>query len=159
MSPQLNSEGLIRMDGRIKEHAGSVSEAEPIILDSKHHVELLIQFHHERAGYLGRGRVVNDLRMKYWIIRFRSAVKAAWQQCQMCKIRKVKSQTPKIAPLPYIGVQSFIRPFTNTGVDYFGPFQVTMKRRHEKRYGVLFTCLNVRAVHSEIANSIYFYFM
>ena len=44
--------------------------------------------------------------------------------------------------------------FTYVGVNCFGPFQVKRGRSSAKRYGVLFTCLTVRAVHIKAANSL-----
>ena len=45
-------------------------------------------------------------------------------------------------------------PCTHFGVEYFGPFLIKEKRKEVKRYGALFTCLNSRAIHIEVANSL-----
>ena len=42
----------------------------------------------------------------------------------------------------------------NVGVDYLGPFTVSIGRRTEKRWMALFTCLVTRAVHLEIVPSL-----
>lgn len=39
-------------------------------------------------------------------------------------------------------------------MDFFGPFEVKHGRATVKRYGVVFTCLNVRAVHIEVAQTL-----
>ena len=44
--------------------------------------------------------------------------------------------------------------FCFLGVDYFGPIEVRRGRVKVKRYGVLLTCLTVRAVHLEVAHSL-----
>jgi len=46
-------------------------------------------------------------------------------------------------------------PLTFTWVDYFGLLGVAVGRRREMRLGVLFTCLNTRAVHLEVAVSLF----
>ena len=50
--------------------------------------------------------------------------------------------------------------FTNTEVDYFGPILVKYSKttrfisRHNKHYGVVFTCLTTRARHLELAGGL-----
>ena len=54
-----------------------------------------------------------------------------------------------MASLPRARLTPNLPPFTHVGVDYFGPLNVLVGRRVEKRYGCLFTCLVTRAVHTE----------
>ena len=45
-------------------------------------------------------------------------------------------------------------PFTNCGVDMFGPFLIKEGKKELKTYGTLFTCLSSRAVHIECTCSL-----
>ena len=59
-----------------------------------------------------------------------------------------------MAPLPVERLKPSPQ-FTNVMVDYFGPFTIrgeVQKRTRGKCLGVLFTCMNVRAVYTDIAN-------
>ena len=62
--------------------------------------------------------------------------------------------------LPNIPLRSHVKPFSNTGVDYFGPIQAKASRktrRHQgtlKTYGVIFTCFNTTAIHIELSGDL-----
>ena len=45
-------------------------------------------------------------------------------------------------------------PFTTTGVDLFGPFQIKDGRKNSVRFVALFTCFSSRAIHLEAVNSL-----
>ena len=54
--------------------------------------------------------------------------------------------------LPALRLVPSTPPFYHTVCDYFGPYTVKIGRnKTAKHYGVLFTCLNTRAVHLEMA--------
>ena len=57
------------------------------------------------------------------------------------------------ADLPVDPIQPDKPLFTFVGIDFFGPLLVKQGRSRVKRYGCLFRCLVVRAIHIEIAHS------
>lgn len=59
-----------------------------------------------------------------------------------------------MADLPAVRVTPDEPPFTRVGVDYFRPFEVKSRRSVVKRYGIIFTCLAIRAIHIEVAPSL-----
>ena len=74
--------------------------------------------------------------------------------CQHCKNRDAKPEPPEMGNLPSERLAAYQKPFSFTGVDYFGPVPVAVGRRVEKRWGVLFTCLTTRGIHLEAAHSL-----
>ena len=148
------SEGKLVIPGRIS-HAKVPSHVKvPVVLSSRHPaVESLCRYVHEKTAHSGRNYVLAELRQKYWIVGAASLVKRIIRTCVTCRRRDARPCQQKEADLPPDRVASYEPPFTNVGVDYFGPFAVKRGRGREKRYGCLFTCLATRAIHIEAAET------
>ena len=56
--------------------------------------------------------------------------------------------------LPLDRVATYVRPFTYTGIDYFGPYNIVIGRSVVKRWVALFVCSTIRAVHVEVAHDL-----
>lgn len=57
-----------------------------------------------------------------------------------------------MADLPAVRITVDLPPFTDVGMDYFGPMEVKQGRSTVKRYSVIFTCS--RGVHLEVAHTL-----
>ncbi|XP_063834897.1 uncharacterized protein LOC135084084 [Ostrinia nubilalis] len=156
LTPVLDETGLLRVGGRIDAALDVALEAKkPIILDGRNPVAQLIARHyHVKAAHGSQETVVNELKQRYWLIRLRPTVKAIVSKCMFCRIKKCKTQIPRMGDLPQARLAHHQRPFSHCGLDLFGPLEVAVGRRREKRYCVLFTCLTVRAVHLEVVASL-----
>ena len=94
------------------------------------------------------------MREKIWPIKARAAVKQVSSLCFYCKKGRASPSQQKMASLPLDRVTPSRPSFTYVGINCLGPFQVKHGRSSAKRYGVLFTCLTVCAVHVEVTNSL-----
>ena len=74
-------------------------------------------------------------------------------ECVVCRRFATAHVAAGMANLPTERLGSHQFPFCFVGVDYFGPFSVTVNRRTQKRWCFLFTCMTVRAVHLEVVSS------
>ncbi|KAI2647244.1 putative ABC transporter ATP-binding protein YnjD [Labeo rohita] len=59
-----------------------------------------------------------------------------------------------MADLPHNRITPDEPPFSRVGLDCFGPFEVKRGRTVIKRYGLIFTCLAIRAIHLEVLSSL-----
>ena len=128
-----------------------------IILQNTHQFflsDLIIRHHHELSGHLGQEYTLSIVRNHYWITRARVSVRRIVRDCFDCKRRFQLPYDQKMANLPSDRVTPDKPPFTFVGSDCFGPFLVKRGRSLVKRYGIIFTCLTIRAVHVEVIHSI-----
>lgn len=156
LNPFLDGERVMRMHGRISACQYASTDAQnPIILPKDHHItKLIVKSYHQRYHHRNHETVLNELRQVFRIPKLRGVFRKVKADCQTCKIQRANPMPPPMADLPNGRLAAYTRPFSYVGVDYFGPMTVAVGRRNEKRWGVLITCLTIRAVHLEVAHSL-----
>ena len=114
---------------------------------------MLLQAHidnlHEGVKY-----VRNVIQQEFCVLGLHNALKKIKGSCVDCRKFRSAVKQPFMADLPPERLDFQAHPFTNTDIDYFGPFEVKMLRRTMKRWCCLFTCLTTRAVHIEVVRSL-----
>lgn len=89
-----------------------------------------------------------------------SAVRFYLKDCFYCSLRRAEIAQRVMSPLPVERITAGGRPFSVTGVDFFGPEFVLVRygqssaRRKVKRYGCIFSCFATRALHLEVCHSL-----
>ena len=154
LDPRLE-DGVLRVGGRLSRAAMPEEAKHPLILSKDRYISTLILRHiHQQLGHSGRNHTLAELRKRFWITNANSAVRKIISQCCFCRRYVGRVGEQKMADLPKERLLPDLPPFTNVGVDYFGPIEVKRGRSICKRYGVIFTCLSSRAVHLEVAQSL-----
>ncbi|CAB4029181.1 Gypsy retrotransposon integrase 1 [Paramuricea clavata] len=145
-------DGIIRVGGRIDKAPVCYNVRHPMILPGKHHATaLIIKHYHHMEGHVGISQVLATIRQKFWVLQGPAAVKQVVGECLTCQRWNSRPESQIMAPLPDARVTPAQPPFSCVGIDYFGLIPVKVKRSTVKRYGCVFTCLGMRAVHIEIA--------
>ncbi|XP_070203690.1 uncharacterized protein [Littorina saxatilis] len=142
--------GVLRVGGRIDHSSDTYEVKHPIILPKDSHMSLLLaRHHHTKVAHMGRTTTMSSLLSSgIWICSARKVVSSVIHRCIHCARLRGRPSSQKMANLPSDRVEA-APPFTNTGLDCFGPFEVKDGRRNVKRYGLILTCLASRAVHLE----------
>lgn len=154
LCPQLQ-DGIMRVGGRLSRLSMPVEVKHPIILSKDLHIsELLLRHVHQEVGHGGRNHMLSKLREKYWMTGASVAIRKVLSKCIICRRLNALPVHQQMADMPHERIVVDEPPFTRVGVDYFGPFEVKSRRSRVKRYGVIFTCLAIRAVHLEVASSL-----
>lgn len=157
LSPGKDENGLVRMQSRIEKASEVPYELRfPVILPQKHPVtKLIFAYYHHKMGHDCHSRALVEIRRRgYVCVGMRRQLNEVVRTCNTCILRRALPEQPEMGLLPRARMGFGDRPFTNTGVDLFGPVDVVIGRRREKRWGVLFVCLTVRAVHLEVVHSL-----
>nr|XP_041630542.1 uncharacterized protein LOC121501974 [Drosophila kikkawai] len=154
MNPFIDPHGLIRACGRVTaSEVLQYDERHPIFLPYNCQLaRLLASFTHRISLHGGNQLMVRLIRSKFWIPRVKNLVKSVIFSCKVCVIHKKKLQTQLMGELPKERT-SFSRPFTYTGMDYAGPFDIKNYTGRAclitKGYVLVFVCFSTKAIHLE----------
>ncbi|XP_058449333.1 uncharacterized protein LOC131429292 [Malaya genurostris] len=157
LSPFIDSDGILRVGGRIKLSEQPYLTKHPILLPSIHPFTRLVAHHYHLKLLHGGGRVtLAAIRQEYWPIQGRRVVSNVIRNCYRCARACPVPAQQQTGQLPEQRVTQS-RPFSVTGVDYAGP--VYLKAIHKrasptKAYLSIFVCFVTKAVHIELVSDL-----
>ena len=154
LNPFLDSNKVIRVSGRLQESNLAYETKHPAILPRNHRFSfLLVKFAHETRLHAGASTLCCELRQRFWIVGCKRLCKKVINSCVKCQRYRGTSCVEEPGPLPSDRVNCLsMQPFKFCAIDYVGPI-ITLKTGH-KLYILLFTCLQVRAIHLECTLSL-----
>ncbi|XP_039304898.1 uncharacterized protein LOC105203341 [Solenopsis invicta] len=158
LNPFLDENGVIRVGGRLQASNRPFAQKHQILLPSRHSLtDSIIRETHEKYHHPGIVTTLHLVRQKFWLLDGRNQVRKIIRSCVRCFRFNAQVVEHKMGNLPITRVQEAI-PFTNTGIDFCGPFYIKERkfrnRTRIKVYICIFVCMSVKAVHLELVSDL-----
>lgn len=158
LNPFIDSNGLIRVGGRLTNTSLPYDTRHPILLPKRHHVvNILIDHYHLHHLHAGPQLVQALLSQRVWILCARNVIRSRLHKCLACFKLRPKSNTPLMGELPSCRVNP-TKPFSSTGIDYGGPYNIKILNlrfiKQVKVYICLFICMVTKAIHIEVVTDL-----
>ncbi|XP_044733954.1 uncharacterized protein LOC123296518 [Chrysoperla carnea] len=156
LNPFLDQDGLLRVGGRLDQSSLEYDMKHPYILPKDSTLSRLVIWDvHLRLLHSGTRNTLATIRQRFWILGGRVSVRKEILRCVICSRYRGKRAQQLMGQLPPRRVTP-TRPFTNSGVDYAGPFIIkTWRGRNAKSYKgyvCLFICSATSAIHLELVS-------
>lgn len=155
--PFVSSDNLIRVGGRLGNAIQPYDAKHQILLPRAHQFSLLlVRNYHERHLHAAPQLLLSLLRQRYWVIGARSLAKHVVHNCVVCFRARPRMLEQFMADLPASRTIAS-RPFSITGVDYWGPIHLKPIHRRAapgKAYVAVFICFSTKAVHLELVSDL-----
>ncbi len=123
-------DNFIFVGGRLKYSEVATAKKKTIILPKDSHISLLlIRRHHEQVKHQGRHLKEGAIRAAgWWILGGKSLINSVLHKCITCRKLHGKLEEQQMSDLPSERLK-VSPPFTYVGLDVFGPWSVTSRRR------------------------------
>ena len=154
LRPFLDSDGLIRVGGRLEKAALTSVQKHPVILHhSDHLTKLICRQAHFNHLHTGPSTLLGFLSLQYHIVGAKQLTKEISRACVRCRKAYAKTATQVMGQLPSCHI-ILSSPFHHTGADFAGPLKVkrgyTRKPTYIDVYVCVFVCMATKAVHLEM---------
>jgi len=158
LTPFLDTEGIVRVGGRIRNSMSKEDFKFPILLPKSCVLfTLLVRHYHTKHLHAGPQLVSFLLSVRFWILSSRSIIRSVIFKCVVCAKQRATRPTPVTGDLPNVRVCPS-RSFNNVGIDYAGPLWIKEGRRRNTRsvkcYLAIFVCMAIKAVHIEVVSDL-----
>ena len=158
LAPFIDQHGVLRIGGRLQESGLPHSERHPVILPKQCHLSrLVIEWAHQSCLHGGQALTYAQVIKRAWINGGRQKTKSFIRHCLKCVRSNARPSTQLMGNVPAERVTR-ARPFSRTGLDYAGPFQIKASKgsgiRSSKGYLAIFVCLATKAVHLEVVGDL-----
>ena len=156
--PFLDEHGTLRCRSRLTEipHLPHHTKFPAILSTKTPFTRLLVQsahiaYEHTVSIQTAKSRLKNS----YFIIGLEKCLQNIRAECLFCKKKKTIPYEQRMANLPSYRFEEPLHAFSKTGLDFAGPYEIKVGKRiaRPKIYILVFTCLQVRAVHLEVTES------
>ncbi|XP_058456726.1 uncharacterized protein LOC131434098 [Malaya genurostris] len=157
LAPFIDQDGMIRVGGRLKHSSIPYDGKHQLLLPEKHHVtRILVRQLHEDYFHVGQRGLLSIVRERFWPVRIKQIIKQIIGKCYVCYRHNPRPVNQFMGDLPdYRVTPSAV--FSNTGVDYAGPFilrEIGRKTTTYKAYISIFVCLATKAIHMELVSNL-----
>ncbi|XP_036346112.1 uncharacterized protein LOC118755380, partial [Rhagoletis pomonella] len=158
LQPFLDSKGIPRVGGRIKNAVLSDDVKHPIILPKNSPLaKVIVAEIHITTLHAGPQLMQAVLQRRFWVAGIRNLVRAVYRRCTRCRRLSCKPIQQLMSDLPASRVTS-ARCFLHSAVDFAGPYALKFTHgrgaKSAKAYICSFVCMSTDAMHLELAGDL-----
>ncbi|GFW54167.1 integrase catalytic domain-containing protein [Trichonephila clavipes] len=134
LNPFIDSDGLLRVGGRLSNSDVPYVNKHPAILPGNHNLTVQIIVHlHRKNLHTGASSLLHYVREKFWPLNGRSLCRKVVHECLVCFKSRLLVTSQLMGNLPRDRVVPDY-PFNCSGVDFCGPFMISHRGKCAKLY-------------------------
>ncbi|GFU60802.1 integrase catalytic domain-containing protein [Trichonephila clavipes] len=158
LNPFIDSDGLLRVGGRLSNSDLPYVNKHPAILPGNHNLTVqIIAYFHRKNLHTGTSSLLHYVREKFWPLNGHSLCRKVVHECLVCFKSRPLVTSQLMGNLPRDRVVPDY-PFNCSGVDFCGPFMIRYKNQRKgilhKIYICVFVCFVSKAIHIEIVSDL-----